>query len=339
MTDKPNLLQSTQPKRRSLLKGLVVLLAIVLMSAGVVLYGGVALDWARASQFTPTPQLASAEHRIKLTERGKNIFYATSPQVEDKKQFNQSCGSTERTIAILGCYYMDKIYIYNVQNPELDGTLEVTAAHEMLHAAYSRLNFFDRQRIDGMLTKQYELIKNQPQISQAMKYYKIAEPGAELDELHSIIGTTVADLPQDLENYYATYFTNRSAVVALNTKYNSVFSTLSQQADALQKRIDTVGPGIESDMNVYVSDLTQLNLDIESFNARAKSGGFSTQGEFNTVRAQIENRIQQMNARQEALNARVRQYNADIEKLNSLAVHVNQLNESINGVSAPSGVN
>ncbi len=328
-----------QPNKSSAAKSLVAGLIFIAAGIFIFLYGGIALDWLRALQFTPSSAVARAESRIAFTGRGEQIFYATAPAIEDKEQFNQSCASTERTVAILGCYVDDKIYLYNIQNQELDGTLEVTAAHEMLHAAYHRLNYFERQRVDELIRAKYEEIKNTPEIKQVMEYYSKAEPGAELDELHSIIGTTIIDLPAELESYYAQYFTDRAVVVKLNAKYSAVFGALSRQADELQKQIDIEGPAVHEEMVAYQSDLHQLNLDIQSFNARATSGGFSTQNEFATAQVALEQRVQAMNVKRAKLNMRVDAYNALIDNLNKLAVHVNRLNESMNGVDAPSGVN
>ena len=315
------------------------MLLLVSGTVFMMLYGSVVFDWIRAMQFSPSGEIASAEARIVFTDRGKQIFRATAPVIEDKEAFNQSCTSTERTVAILGCYAGDNIYLYNIQNEELDGTLEVTAAHEMLHAAYHRLNYFDRKRIDKLVGAEYDKIKDTPTISQLMQYYREAEPGAELDELHSIIGTTIADLPMELEQYYDNYFSNRAGIVALNAKYSAVFGELSRQADVLQKQIDAEGPAIQREMAAYETTLTQLNLDIQSFNSRAQGGGFRTQGEFSTARTALEQRVQAMNTARDALNTRVAAYNLTIKQLNNLAVHVNRLNESINGVDAPAGVN
>lgn len=328
-----------RPRKRSFVRGLISVVVVLGLAAAAYLYGGQVIDWARASQFTPTTQLATVNERTKLTPRGQQIFYATAPAIQDKTEFNASCQSAERTAAILGCYYLDRIYLYNIQNDELDGTLEVTAAHELLHAAYHRLNYFERQDVDAMVARQYQKVKDQPEISQLMKYYNEAEPGAEADELHSIIGTTISALSTELEHYYARYFTDRATIVALNAKYNAVFSELSRQADELQKQIDAEGPEIKKAQANYDTDLAQLNLDIQSFNARANtSGGFGSQSEFNVARAGLMQRTAALNARQDALNARIHAYNALVDSLNKIAVHVNKLNESINGVDAPSGV-
>lgn len=338
MSSKLKQAESSSSKRSSWRSSLLTLLIAIAITAIGFFYGATITDWMKGFAYTPSSQVTATNNRIGFTARGQQIFYATFPSVEDKTQFNASCSSGERTVAILGCYVGDRIYLYNIQNTELDGTLEVTAAHEMLHAAYQRLNYFERQQVDEMIKSEYEMIKDVPAISQIMQYYRTAEPGAELDELHSIIGTTIRELPGPLEAYYGRYFTNRSAVVTLNEKYNAVFSSLTAEADELQKKIDAEGKQLQRDMAAYEVDLNQLNLDIQSFNARANSGGFRTQSEFNTARSALEARVATLNARRTALNARADAYNNDIARLNALAVHVNKLNESINGVEAPSGV-
>lgn len=266
------------------------------------------------------------------------MFYATTPQVEDRRQFNTNCQSTERTTAILGCYFKDKIYLYNIDNKELDGTLEVTAAHEMLHAAYQRLNMFERGHIESMVRAEYQKVKDQPSIKQIMQYYEQAEPGEEVNELHSIIGTTVATLSPELESYYARYFANRASVVELNTAYNRVFDELRQQSSDLQDKITKENTALKSDMSTYETDLEQLNIDIESFNARANAGSFVSQLAFNTARSTLTARVDALNTRRDELNARVAAYNSDVESLNALSVKATKLNESLNGVTAPTGV-
>ncbi len=327
------------PKKRGLFSKLLPALVILIAAPFVIMYVPQAVDALKASRFTPSSQLASADQRIGFTGRGQQIFYATSPQIEDKIAFNQSCQSSERTAAILGCYYKDRIYLYNIQNDELDGTLEVTAAHEMLHAAYQRLNIIERGHVDDMVKAEYAKIKDQAAIKEIMKYYSQAEPGDEVNELHSIIGTTVRNLSPELESYYSRYFTDRGAVVALNQKYTEVFGKINEQANQLQQKIDEEGPKLKADLATYDADLQQLNLDVQSFNERAKStGGFSSMSAFEAARTALVARVNTLNARRDALNIRVNDYNAQIESLNKLAVHANELNASINGASAPSGV-
>lgn len=331
-------LQQTRPPRHNVRRAVFGALIVLVVAAGVILHGQTLVDMVKASRFHPSAQILGADERIGFTDTGTRIFYATAPAIEDKTQFNTDCKSTERTTAILGCYYKDRIYLYNIQNAELDGTLEVTAAHETLHAAYQRLNVFERQRVDAMVQVEYQKIKDQADIKQVMQYYSQAEPGDETNELHSIIGTTVSNLSPELESYYGQYFKDRAAVVSLNAKYNQVFRGLNEQATTLQKQIDDESASLKTDMATYTADLDQLNLDIESFNTRAAGGGFGSQAAFLAARSTLVSRVDTLNARRDMLNARINSYNDKIAELNKLSVKANQLNESLNGVSSPTGV-
>lgn len=311
---------------------------LVLAACGV-LYGPQLRDTILASQFTPSSQLASVDSRIQLTARGQQIFYATHPMIEDKSQFNKNCQSTERTAAILGCYVDDRIHLYNIQNAELDGALEVTAAHELLHAAYQRLNVFDRNHVNAMIADEYAKIKDQANIKEVMSYYSQAEPGDEVNELHSIIGTTVSDLSPQLERYYGQYFIKRSTIVALNTQYNTVFNSIEQQAEGLQKSLTSEQVQLAKAIAAYNADLQQLNADIKSFNEQVQTHTVSSQAtDFTAARSLLVDRTEQLVVKRVALNARIATYNANIQTLNGLSVRVNELNESMNGVSAPGGV-
>lgn len=324
--------------KRSVVSKLVGLAVVVAAIAGGYLYGRTALDIFNAANFTPPADVAAVEASIKLTPGAQRTFRATRPAIESSSDFNKHCKSTERTAAILGCYYRDRIYLFDIKNEELADAKEVTAAHELLHAQYDRLNIFEKPQVNAMIQRQYQKIKDNPDIAKAMEYYKSAEPGAEIDELHSIIGTTITQLDPELERYYERYFTDRASIVAKNQAYNAVFERVTAEAEALQKKLETESEQIKRDIEVYRTDLAQLNSDIASFNERARGGEFTSQADFAAARAALQRRINALNTRQTNLNARISAYNDDVVKLNNLAVKVNQLNESINGVSAPTGV-
>lgn len=326
------------PRRHNALRAVVSAVVILALSVAGILYGQRVVDHVKASNFHPTAQIAAIATRIGLTDQGRDVFYATSPLVEAKAEFNNNCQSQERTAAILGCYYRDRIYLYNIDNAKLDGTLEVTAAHEMLHAAYQRLNWFERQKVDSLITAQYAKVKDDAGLKEIMQYYSKAEPGAEVNELHSILGTTIAALDPELERYYGRYFTDRAQVVKLNAAYNKVFGELKQKANALEANIKAHGPGIAADLASYETDRQQLESDIASFNQEAASGSFRTQGSFNAARAALISRADALNARRDAINIRVEAYNADIAALNTLAVQASDLYKSINGAESAGSV-
>jgi hypothetical protein len=321
-----------------MVKKFIPSLFVIALSAGIFLYGQHATDIVLARTFEPSAEVSMVNQRLKLTPGGTTLLYASHASIEGSDSFNQSCQSGERTAAILGCYYKRQIYLYDITNPELDGATEVTAAHEMLHAAYDRLNFFERNRIDQLIKNEYDNLKKDPVIAEEMAYYQKAEPGAEINELHSIIGTTVATVSPELESYYKRYFTDRSSIVALNASYNAVFTDLTKQAEQLQNEINQQERELKLELSNYDSDRQQLEGDIQAFNDRASSHGFSSQSSFNTARNALIARVSEMNDRRSGINAAVESYNNKIAELSKLSVKVNEINKSLNGVEAPSGI-
>ena len=78
--------------------------------------------------------------RLELTDRGLLVFKSTQPVLQNRDEFIESgCNDVHDTTSTLGCYDSTNIYIYNSENSELAGLEESTAAHELLHAIWSRL--------------------------------------------------------------------------------------------------------------------------------------------------------------------------------------------------------
>ena len=291
------------------------------------------IDVARAYNFHAPDSIVFIKKRLELTDRGTDIFYASTPAVEEKTEFNKNCQTEERSTAILGCFSKDKIYLYNLKNSELDGTLEVTAAHEMLHAAYQRLTIAEHVWLDKRIVAQYDKVKNDASMKELMAYYSKAEPGEEVNELHSILGTTLAKLDPDLENYYKRYFNNRSTVVSLNAKYNKVFTEISEKTTALETKIAAEEPDITQALATYDSDRAQLEKTIASFNSRAKASKFTSQASFDSERNALMRQVEELNARRDDINIKVSTYNADVAELTKLSTRTTALYQSMNGAT------
>ena len=320
-------------RKRRLLHVLVSGVATLFMSWVIIYCVPRIVDVVRAYNFHASDSIVFIRKRLELSDRGTDIFYASSPAIQSKDEFNASCQAQERTVAILGCFAEDKIYLYNLQNTELDGTLEVTAAHEMLHAAYQRLTIAEKYWLDKRIVAQYEKVKEDPTIKELMQYYAKAEPGAEINELHSILGTTLVKLDPDLENYYKHYFKNRTSVVALNAKYNQVFNEIRDKTAALETKIAVEEPEITQALASYDSDRAQLEKAITSFNSRATSGKFTSQAAFVAERNSLSNQVDELNARRDDINAKVATYNADIVELNAISMRTTDLYQSMNGAT------
>src|SRR5690606_10396580 len=145
----------------------------------------------------------------------------------------------EKASPILGCYTSaDRVFIYDITNEQLDGIEEVTAAHEMLHAVWNRMSSSERASIEKELRSAYEKLGDGT-VKERMDYYVRTEPTEIANELHSILGTEVANLSDSLEAYYAQFF-NRERVLALHDNYNSLYVSLQDRADVLYMNMESL---------------------------------------------------------------------------------------------------
>lgn len=316
--------------------GWVISLLLVLMIAGFFLADflqpRIWWDYYIRSDYQPDSQVTQLIDRLAFTQRGKNVFLASSPVVSDADRFNEQCARREATISILGCYDDQNIYIYHVSEPKLSGIMETTAAHELLHAVYVRLNQFERPKVDELIMANYEKFKT-PELEQRLEYYRRIDPDSITNELHSILGTELTQLSPALEDYYSRYFTNRSVIVDFYKSYHQQFVDLSSKAEELKQQIDAMLPEITVSQKQYTTKLDSLNHDIELFNQRADGGHYTSQWQFNRDRQTLLARINSIEDERQYINNLVDKYNQLIEDYNNNATQYQKLNQSINSLS------
>ncbi len=268
-----------------------------------------------------------------MSVAGELIYRASRPAVEDKDDFNEHC--TLEGGAVLGCYAAGTIYVYDVTDDRLAGTVEVTAAHEMLHAAYERLGDAERDEVDALVAAFVATIADDDPVHADLSLYA---PEQLADEWHSRVGTEYAELPDDLERHYARWFDDRSKVVALNEQANAAFRELQGQIDALVAEVDALGPAIDARMAAYEAAVAQFNADVDSFNARAASGAFSSQAQFDRERAALVARGEALDAEVAALNEQVAYYNGLVEQLAALDTDYAELYSALDPTADPDAV-
>ncbi|MET0980346.1 MAG: hypothetical protein ABWX90_03760, partial [Candidatus Saccharimonadales bacterium] len=277
------------------------------------------LDSVSVWQYTPTAEISAFVERTSMSDTGEFLFYASQPSLEGTQAFNNKCSRHEESTAILGCYDSRHIYIYDVPNPKLDGIREVTAAHEMLHAAYLRLGAAEQKTVDRLLEAEYAKLSNKAEFADRMAFYARTEPGERDNELHSIIATEVSSIDPELEAHYKKYFDDRSKVVALHAKYASVFASLQARGDELSAQLTAIATSIDQRTSVYNSNVEALNADIAAFNKRAASGGFGTQAQFNAERSGLIAEVSALEGLRASIDDDRNQYEALREELTSIA--------------------
>jgi hypothetical protein len=309
-------------------------LALFSLAVAIFMNRQLLIDSFLAWQYKPSAEIAAMAERTKLTEKGRFYFFASQPELNDREAFNKACTAhdTEQSV-VLGCYTMMRIHVFNINNPKLDGIKEVTAAHEMLHAAYDRLSSSERERIDGLVQAQLNKIADQ-RILDLVKEYDKTEPGARLNEMHSILGTEVANLDPELETYYQRYFSDRSSVVALADGYVAVFEELKARTSVLLAELTALADSIDRQNTEYRAAADQLNSEIEAFNRRARSGQM-TREEFDSERGTLEAKQQSLQSFYDSIKADIALYDAKRGELESINTESEILNRSIDSKLSP----
>ena len=220
------------------------------------------LDWWQLRDYQPSATVTALATRTDMTNKARRIFYVNQPAIQDKTDFYESCAGGETSV-VLGCYKpRNGIYILRVDDERLKGIQEVTAAHEMLHAAYGRLDGRQQKRIADLLDSAYRNLGDQA-IKDKIKLYQ--DSGADItNELHSILGTEVSSLPAELETYYQQYFIKRSTVVAFAAQYQAEFTNRKNKVAEYDAQLAS----LEEQVNTNNQSLQELKASINAESAR-----------------------------------------------------------------------
>lgn len=308
--------------------GFGVSIALVAAAAWLVFNRQAVLDRLSVWSYSPSAAVKAIAQNVQFTDKGRLTFYATQPSVDESAAFNQSCPRQEQGNPILGCYTgTDRIHIFDVTNPQLNGIEEVTAAHETLHAIWKRTSKTGQDKLGVEIKAAYDKLNN-PDLKKRMEYYQRTEPGEFINELHSILGTEIPDLGEPLESYYAQFF-NRQAVLDQHARYQAVYQNLTNQASGLLDKMQNLSKSIESRSSAYNADAGQLTSDIQTFNSRAQAGGFSSRSQFNNERAALVARSTVLESQRTAINADIQTYNSYIQQYQAIAKQVESLNQSM----------
>lgn len=276
------------------------------------------LDWWKLHSYQAPASISALATQDTMTDYGRKVFYVNQPLITAGSTFREACPNDggEQTI-VLGCYHSNQagIYLFNVTDARLNGVEQVTAAHEMLHAAYDRLSKTDRANVDKMLEDYYHNDLHDQRIIKTIDAYKSSEPNDLVNEMHSIFGTEIASLPAPLEQYYQRYFTNRGQIAAFAAQYQAEFTSrqniISQDDSQLAQLKDQIN-GLEADLRAKQADIT------------------NTQSNLNSLR---DNNPAAYNAAVPGYNAQVDAYNAEIGQVRGLISRYNQLVAQRNSVA------
>lgn len=320
-----------RPRRKRRRWGLCVgvVLAVIALAAGValVLNREWVYDFYLGTTYTPSREMARIRDDLKLTERGEFIFNAAQPELNEAEAFNSYCRTeTDVENAVLGCYTVGRIYVYNIVDAELEGIRELTAAHELLHAVWARMTEQERVALVTELTQVFEA--NQDALGSEIETYDVA---ARQEELYVRAGTEIANLPAGLEKHYAEIFEDQDRIAGFYDSYIAVFREIEAEMAGLVEEMDSISEEIDTKSAEYEEQLGQLDADIVSFNAcAAVEGCIKSESEFYARRNALISRQEELGVLYEEINALIGEYNELVAQYNEDVTRNEKLNQKIN---------
>lgn len=284
--------------------------------------------------YTPAVEIQNLAADTAMTEYAKRLFLVNKPALNDKVALNTNCKDLAEEAAVLGCFKGDRqgIYIYDITDGRLYGIEQVTAAHEMLHQAYERLSPTERAHINALLEDYYRAGLADQSVKDKMLIYEKTEPNDLANEMHSIFGTELENLPTELEAYYTRYFTDRQRVVAFRKTSQAAFDTYRNQILSYDKRLEELKPSIEQLETVLTAEIAQLRSTKAEMDADLAAGRIQ---EYNAAVTPYNTLVKTYNQQLAALNKQIEEYNKIVAERNALSVKVSELNEALDSSLTP----
>ena len=287
-------------------------------------------DWWVLRSYQPSASISQLAQDTTMTDKSKRAFYLNDPKLQEKAAFYESCKFGENTI-VLGCYIKNEgIYLLKVNDPRLAGVEQVTAAHEMLHAAYDRLGTSEKVDVDNQLNDFYNNLKD-AEIRSKIELYR--KNGADItNELHSILGTEVETLSPALEKYYSKYFTQRTKVVAYATQYEAEFITRKNKVIELDAKLRSIEQQVVAN-NTQLEQLQKsINAESDRLDLLLRSGQIE---EYNNAVPAYNKRIPEFNANVAQTENLVAQYKLVLAERNKIAIEAQELNKALDSTIQP----
>ncbi|MBI4067054.1 hypothetical protein HY407_01620 [Candidatus Gottesmanbacteria bacterium] len=267
-------------------KGKWILIGIIILILTPILAGSLYVYLSNRNLYTsdedilktykPSNEIEDIINKTKLTDKGKALLYRSDPQFVDQETFQKACGGGGREP--LGCYSTKlggiKIYLLQIDDPELSDSKYFITMHEMLHAAFFRMNEQEKEEVSKLV--QPEFAKRQDDGHLVDIVLTTQDDGVieVVDQLHSYLGSEYENLSPELEEHYKKYFQDRQIVIDLYKK--SGYGSRVKQIDQL--RAD--GKALYTKIQAMAGELTAAQ------NASDKSKFNSLIGEYESLSAQ-----------------------------------------------------
>lgn len=328
--------QKTPAPRHHYLGPLLVLLFWFAVLALVVVNQQRIIDWWKLRGYVAPTQIVHLATDDTMTDYARHLFYVNKPMIVAGKNFTQNCPTGAEKTVVLGCYKSadSGIYLYDVTDARLHGVEQVTAAHEMLHAAYARLSKSERAKVDAMLMDYYQHGLTDERVKATISAYKQSEPGDIVNEMHSVFGTEVSKLPAGLETYYKQYFTNRQTVTAYTAAYESEFTAREKQVAAYDAQLQVLKQTIEDNEAQIATKRTALDSQRAELDTLERTQNYTA---YSTAAVAYNRAVSAYNNLLVQTKQQIQTYNDLVDRRNATALEENQLLRALSAQSLPTG--
>ncbi len=304
----------------------LVIAVVILVTVIILLNRAWIYDWVRGINYQPSSEMVAVRDKLMLTGRGEFLFNATWPELNNAEEFNENCQRDETEMAVLGCYAMGNIYVYDIEDVRLAGIRELTTAHELLHAVWARMSENEQKNLELILQKVYK--DNLNTLKDDIETYAESE---RLEEIFVRVGTEIKDLPVELEEVYAEIFKDQDAVVDYYESYDTVFREMKLHLEWLMDEMERLQADIDEKTREYEVAVEKLNDDIKRFNDCAETAGcFESSWEFYTQRNMLIARESALDEMNDDINNIINEYNEKVNEYNESVLESRKLQSIIN---------
>lgn len=242
---------------------------------------------AAAAPPMPEADVIALADRMFLTAHGRTMFYATQPSLADAEEVATACADAGGADAdgwfTGGCFVgaqhrdADRIFVFRPGDERLAESMVSVAAHELLHAAYARLGLLERATVDALVAEAVARVPADDPVHEQIEWSADGDASARANEQFAYLGSQIAlegGFPSQLEDVYAQFFTDRSALVETHRRAASVVQDTIAAADAAfasaaaqesQNAHDRAQ--LDADRGGYEAALAAYSADVERFNA------------------------------------------------------------------------
>lgn len=313
---------------------IVALTTLSVMSALVFTHAQDIRDWFRLRDYTPPTAFVTLADDTTMTPLARRLLNVNHPELLSGKAFRSMCPLSGEKTVVLGCYKGgdNGIYLYHVTDERLQGVHEVTAAHEMLHAAYERLSEKERRQVDSMLASYAQHELHDQRIMGLLEAYKASEPDQIDNEMHSIFATEIVSLPREMETYYKRYFNDRQRVVGYMSAYQAEFTERRAKVAAYDEQLKQIGGEIDKLDAAAAAERAAIDKMAKELEALHQTGARKT---YVDKVAEYNQRAVAYNESLQTLRDYKQRYNSIVEERNALALEERDLANALSAQDAP----